>query len=58
MRALGPVHCVVRKSIISTPSSVCPLCMTSITVDPQILRQGKLINLEVEVVRRGQRHPP
>jgi hypothetical protein len=34
------------------------LCITGITVDPQILRQGKLVNLEVEVVRRSQRHPP
>src|SRR6266550_618151 len=34
------------------------LCITGITVDPQILRQGKLVNLEVQVVRRSQRHPP
>jgi hypothetical protein len=35
-----------------------PLCISGITVDPQILRQGKLVNLEVEIMRRSQRHPP
>jgi hypothetical protein len=51
----GPVHRVVRLSIISTPS---PVWLLFITVDPQILRQGKLVNLKVKVVRRGKRHPP
>jgi hypothetical protein len=27
-------------------------------VDPLILRQGKPVDLKVEIVRRGQRHPP
>jgi len=43
------VYCVVRQTTISTPSSAWSL---RITVDPLILRQGKSVDLKVEIVLR------
>ena len=46
---------MVRQTTVSTPSSVWSLPST---VDPLILRQGKPVDLKIEIVRSGKRHPP